>query len=408
MKVLFVSMVAFENNTSATIQNKGIVKGLFALGHDVDIMTLTPNQSTISYDNTMNDINFLIKNRYYIDMDSKYEMLMAKKNKSSGTSPKLNENKNPLIYILKKGRSIIKAVYDNTFIFDAQKVNVKQVSKVNIDYNEYDIIISASDPKSSHLLVERIFTENKGCKAKWIQYWGDPFLNDITRKSDWRNSLVKYYENRLIVKANKVVYASPITLNTQKETFPKQAYKMTYASQAYANEQQLLNKNKVIKKDQHITMGYFGAFHSRIRNIIPLYNTVRECNDIKLNICGSSDLTLSNTKNISVDGMVSYKEVVEMEENSDILVCICNRNGTQIPGKIYYCTSYQKPIIVILDSEFKDELREYFKKFNRFILCENEEKSIKDAIVKARNQLKTVDYGISELLTPEYMVKKIL
>ena len=44
MKILFVSMVPLEYNTSATIQNKGIIRGLSALGHDIDIMTLRPDE----------------------------------------------------------------------------------------------------------------------------------------------------------------------------------------------------------------------------------------------------------------------------------------------------------------------------------------------------------------------------
>ena len=47
MKVLFVSMVAFETNASATIQNKGIIRGLSALNYDIDIVTLEPDQNAI-------------------------------------------------------------------------------------------------------------------------------------------------------------------------------------------------------------------------------------------------------------------------------------------------------------------------------------------------------------------------
>lgn len=45
MKILFISMVPFEYNTSATIQNKGIVLGLSQLGCSVDTMTLQPQKT---------------------------------------------------------------------------------------------------------------------------------------------------------------------------------------------------------------------------------------------------------------------------------------------------------------------------------------------------------------------------
>ena len=54
--------------------------------------------------------------------------------------------------------------------------------------------------------------------------------NDITRKNDWRNNLVKHHEKSLIKKADRVVYASPLTLDIQKETFSNLTYKMDYAS----------------------------------------------------------------------------------------------------------------------------------------------------------------------------------
>lgn len=410
MKVLFVSMVGFENNTSASIQNKGIIKGLKGMGHVVDTLTLKPNHNTISYDDSMNDINSLVEKSYYIDINPVYAMLMAKKQKPNKEKAICkNENSSILKYMLGKVRFIIKKLYDNIAIFDAQKWNVNRVSQLDIDYNKYDVIISASDPKSSHLIVQRIFKKNKNLKVKWIQYWGDPMLIDITRKSDWRDRFVKYEENKLISKANRVVYASFITLKKQREIFPEFSFKMNYASQSYANE---VNADTIIidkgrKESAFIKVGYFGAYESTVRNIIPLYNAAKGGNFI-LNICGVSDIILKSENMVSVYGVVPYKKAVEMEKQSDILVCICNSKGTQIPGKIYYCTSYKKPIIVVLDGEYKDAMKHHFEKFNRFVLCDNEEESIKKAVKKAKNQLKTNNFIISKRLTPKYMARRIL
>lgn len=402
MKILFVSIVPFENNTSATIQNKGIVKGLYELGHSVDILTLKPNQNTISFDESMNDIQSLINKYYYIELDSKYEALMAKKvNKNIYIKQKEKNN-----FLKAMLRIIVKKTYDSVAIFDAQKSNVKQVSKVKLDYNQYDIIISASDPKSSHLIVETIYKDNLNCKAQWIQYWGDPMFNDISRKRDWRDRIVKYQEKRLISKADKIIYASPLTLKVQKETFPDQDFKMEYANQVTLNnpdENSFINRHSKLD----ITVGYFGAYHSAIRNIIPLYETFLSSN-YKLNICGSSNLNLKNTKNIKVHGVVQYREAVNMENTSDILITICNSSGTQIPGKIYYCAAYIKPIIIILDGEYQKELREYFQNFDRYILCENNKKSITEAINLAVKQINNKEYSIDEQLTPAYMARKIL
>lgn len=139
---------------------------------------------------------------------------------------------------------------------------------------------------------------------------------------------------------------------------------------------------------------------------MPLYNAALNGKFI-LNICGSSDILLSSIDNISIHGMLPYIETKKMEEESDILVCICNNRGTQIPGKIYYSSGYSKPIIVILDGEYKEYLRSFFSKFDRFILCENDKNSILEAIDTAKLQLNNA-FKLPKELTAEHMVKKIL
>ena len=81
MRVLFVSMVSFHINSSATIQNKGIVRGLVELGCKVDVLTLKPLECSRSYDRSMNDVDGLIERVFYINHDKKYTLVMAKKTK---------------------------------------------------------------------------------------------------------------------------------------------------------------------------------------------------------------------------------------------------------------------------------------------------------------------------------------
>ena len=406
MKVLFVSMVAFETNASATIQNKGIIRGLSALNYDIDIVTLEPDQNAISFDDSMNDIKQLVNNTYYIKADWKYALLRAKK-KNDKTKTGENNIRKLSGILLQKIRVFIKKLYDQISIFDAQKINVKGISKIQADYSKYDLIISSSDPKSSHLLALRILEKSKNCKAKWIQYWGDPMLHDITRKSDWRDRIVKYYEKKLISKADRVIYASPLTLKVQRDTFPDLAHKMDYANQIYANVQNNISESINRKDESQISVGYFGAYKSTVRNILPLYNAAK-AKGFKLTICGPSDIQLQSTDNIRVLGELPYNEATKLESESDILICLCNKRGTQIPGKIYYCTAYKKPIIVIIDGEYRKELKEFLKSFNRFILCENEEESIIKAIEKAKKQIKVDRYELSDQLKPKYMAGKII
>lgn len=406
MKILFVSMVPFEDNTSATIQNKGIIRGLVALGHDVDTMTLEPDRDAISFDDSMNDVKSLVNHTYYIGVDRRYALLRAKK-KGSKTGPEKNDASKLSTILFNKIRAITKSIHDNTSIFDAQKINVKGISEVQVDYPEYDMIITSSDPKSSHLLGLEIFKRNRECRAKWIQYWGDPMLNDITRPRDWRDYIVKCYEKRLISSADRVIYASPLTLNVQRRTFPKLAHKMDYANQVYASVQSNGRDSVNRGNTSQISVAYSGAYRSTVRNILPLYNAAR-MKGFRLSICGPSDLQLQSTDNITVRGKLPYKEATRVESESDVIACLCNRRGTQIPGKIYYCAAYEKPIVVILDGEYKEELREFLGSFDRFLLCENDENSIIEAIEQARDQLRVGEYELPDQLKPECMARRII
>ena len=401
MRVLFVSMVSFHINSSATIQNKGIVRGLVDLGCKVDVLTLKPLECSRSYDRSMNDVDGLIERVFYINHDKKYTLVMAKKTKKGVSS----RHKKGFGGVFQRGRHLSKHVYDSIAVFDAQKVNVKNVDDVKMDYSRYDLIISASDPKSSHLIVERIFRGNPDLSVRWIQYWGDPMLHDITRKNKWFNPIVKYRERRLLSRADRVVYASPLTLDKQIATFPEFSHKMDYANQVYASVPSDVDESSG-RDDDVLRVGYFGTYYSATRNIMPLYNSGNG-SGFMLTICGASDLTLASSENIRIMDSVSYGEVIELEQDSDILVCICNMRGTQIPGKIYYYTSYQKPIIIVLDGEHKDELRRYFNTFKRFILCDNNEESIRVAIEEAKTRL-LERYELADELTPKYMAKKIL
>ena len=61
-------------------------------------------------------------------------------------------------------------------------------------------------------------------------------------------------------------------------------------------------------------------------------------------------------------------------------MCILNTSGTQIPGKIYHYAAANKPILIILDGEYKQEIFKYLNEYNRFVFCDNKVESIKESI----------------------------
>ena len=172
---------------------------------------------------------------------------------------------------------------------------------------------------------------------------------------------------------------------------------MRFIPLAYMN----FNKNKETKGKDDLSIlkiSYLGTYYSNIRNIIPLYNAARELPKlIELVIAGCTDIKLESTKNIKVLPNMTKEKVSKFEDESDIIVCILNKSGTQIPGKLYYYAGTSKPILVITDGEYGSEIKAYLNGFNRYLFCENNEKEIKETLL---NIDKLKEYEPVECLSP--------
>lgn len=395
MNILFISNDSFSNNTSSVIQNKGIVQGLHQLGHVVDVLTLQPEKNMNIYDESMNDMSPYIHHTYYIPLTKLYKKL-------AGKQKKFIENTGQESALKSKLKGKIRRLIKSFLVYDIRILNVTNLRKIHINLNKYEIVISASDPKSSHYLGYKLLKANN-YQGRYIQYWGDPLYLDITRQHTFLDPIYKYEEKKMIGYADKVMYATPFTLKEQQTLFSVYSKKMSYVNQVPPYMQK--KENTESKKFRKLEIVYCGDYRSKTRNILPLYNAISYSHkDWHLTICGTSDLNLENNRNVTVRGQISHKSAVALESSADILISICNLHGTQIPGKIYYLCNYDIPILILLDGDFKVELEKYFKQFEQFNICENNESSIIQAIEK----MKFIKRNRNKLLLPEYMAEKII
>ncbi|HCS76093.1 MAG TPA: hypothetical protein DIW17_19750, partial [Clostridiales bacterium] len=162
MKILFVSLAPLEANASAVLRNNALIKGLLLNNNEVDILTIpkieafTDNNEVLSlYDST---------EIFYIGNNKLYNSLVEHRDNLAG---RLRKSLLPTIRYLYHRLS----VYDNT-------IQIAKSAELDIlPKSYYDIIISSSDPKSSHYAVNRLIKQ--GIRyGKWIQYWGDPMAAD--------------------------------------------------------------------------------------------------------------------------------------------------------------------------------------------------------------------------------------
>src|SRR5699024_9006515 len=124
---------------------------------------------------------------------------------------------------------------------------------------------------------------------------------------------------------------------------------------------------------------------------------------VHLDIIGDSDMILDETENISI---YSRGDIAEYERKADLLVCMLNNNGTQIPGKVYHYAATNKPILIIKDGDKQEEIERYLKKFNRYYFCENDVFSIREKVHEIMDK-KTWDSPCEEF-NPQNIAQKFI
>ena len=366
MRLLFVTLNALETNTSVTKSNIGLLEGLYDLGYEIDIIMPELDNRVKYYDNFYKLDRFKVYRIVANDVGSK---IAASNTNAKGLKYKLV--------------SIARKIYYKFKIIDRGTQLLKEAKNIPVFQNEYDIVLSTSDPKSSHFFVKKM--KKNGLKyKKWVQHWGDPLSSDITNNSICPIFVKRIIERRILDYADKIIYVSPFTLDYQKKIFSGLSNKRFFVPLACDIKTNLSDCSET--EQGELLLSYLGDYNSNTRNILPLYNACKRVEDIRLVIAGNTDLKLDSTSNIDIYPRIPQNKVKEFEDKSDIMVSIGNLKGTQIPGKIYYGASTQKSILVTVDGDMKHEMKEYIESYGRFICCENIEEDIYNILMEFKTK----------------------
>ena len=320
--ILFVTLRDINDNSSVSISNLALVSGLLQLGHNVFLTVpngIKPNNLKI------------YSNLHILNLGNNF-------------FTKLNIfRKNKIIDWIYK---VLRKLYYKFNIYDSSLYFLKNFEFSIFNSIYFDIVISTSDPKTSHLFVKKLI--DLGIKYdKWVQHWGDPLSEDISNSYFLPKIYLRFIEYKILFNSDKIVYVSPITYQRQKNIFPALEKKMFFIPLPSLGQ----FSYPEITQQNNIKLGYFGDYNSKIRNIKPLYDFVSENEDFKLIIAGSSNISLKPKKNIIIHPRVGQQELYKLETECDFLIIISNSRGSQIPGKIYYYSGSNKNIIVLIDGE---------------------------------------------------------
>ena len=402
MNILIVTGSPLRLNSSANLCHRAYIVGLIENGHIVDILEMSEKNQKIDSSIILPEF----RNVFSFDGSIYSQLAIKKKNFRTGNgSINANTNTNTCTPVtsfnLKKivKRFIREKLYGSYGIDNIWYLNVKHHFNHNL---KYDLVISLSYPASSHKAANLLVNRNINTK-RWIQIWEDPW--SLEPGANYRNSGFLKEEHRILPKADEIIYVSPITLEYQKQEFTESADKMRWLPlPAYFSSENTEIDYSVLR------FGYFGDYSSNVRNLKPFYNVAYN-NKLTTTICGSTDETFESTDCVSVFPRIPIDELKKHEDNTNVLVFLCNLRGGQIPGKIYQQSATNKLILFILDgtNEEMKIIRDYFSQFNRYIFCENNEDSILNAINNIPKYLEDERYTKPlDVFSPKNIAKCII
>lgn len=383
MKILMITMSPVESLTSAMLRNLAVVKGLVDSGHAVTL--ISPEMSAGGTPVSLSRYPFLERVRLI-------RLGKSALREKIWTDPRKKSLKARLVNVLRR-------VYHAFSVLGSTKGMAKGISlEILGEEREFDLLLTSSDPKTAHLAGATLLRQ--GLKAsRWVQYWGDPLTLDMTRKSLCPTFLVRRLEKKLLRGADRIVYVSPFTLTEQKRLFPHLQDRMDFAPVPYIEE-----RREPAPANERFRVSYVGAYHSAVRNILPFYEALVALSpEVEGYLVGDTDLSLSPTDSIHV---LPRGDAREIEASSDLLVCVLNRFGTQIPGKIYHAAATSRPILVITDGECAEQMCEYLRGYDRFLLCPNEKGAIEGEIRSLMEQPRS--FTPSPAFSPVGVAEKLI
>lgn len=384
-KILYITTSYTLINSSAAIRNNSLVKGLLELGYDVDVYT-------VKWPKNLHSDFFVKENNgsiHYTEL-SNLELISSLKSKLF--------KKKTLAFM-----SLRKLIKDLLFFPDV----CGQWSK-KIDYNiemDYDVIVSSSDHKSSHFVGMKL--KSRFPDVPWVQVWGDPWNSDINT-SLFMKKVTKYYEKKLLIKADHIVYVSLPTHEMMQNRYPLLSAKMHYIPRGFYFE----NSMNITPVDDKYHLTYTGVI-SFGRNIFALLDVINKNpatkEKIVIDIYGvySAEIEkkLKQYSFVNLGGSVDYENINKIYASSSALLYLSNKGGsTQIPGKLYDYMGTQKTIICLVE-DVNDNISSFLNTFERCLIIKNDELSIAERISDILACMKLV-YPIEKSFSPLNIAKQ--
>lgn len=299
------------------------------------------------------------------------------------------------------------------FVLDviSRPYSYHKLRRVLAESGEYDCVLSFVPPYISGCLgVDVCAICREKFKAELVQFWTDPLsVGGVSHISDipLRRMVHVYDEYRLLKNADKAVFNFPLLYELEKELHPRFAKKMSWTDVGYVEHK----ADDYVPHNVRITIGLFGAYQKKVRNIEPFLEAVKMLPNYNFVLRGDSDVIIDSSDHPNLDvklGRQPVAEIEALEANCDILVSLNAHSGMMPPGKTFYYASYTKPIVYIADGECQDYLIEYMTGLGRYVVCRNNADSIVEGIGRAVVNLVNFQRNIPERMRLDVIARKIV
>lgn len=358
-KILYITTSYLLKNSSASIRNNSLVKGLIELGYNVEVYTVEwPRGFLSSYLQKENIGNI------HCDKLPNIEMV------NSVTSRIKHSNG----FI-----TAVKRILKQILFFPDECYQWVRLFDYNISTN-YEYVITSSDLKSSHFVGMTI--KRKFPNVKWIQVWGDPWSSDVNTITLMKY-ITSYYEKKILSLGDKIVYVSSVTKEEMAHRYCNLQSKMYYIPRGYYIED---NVKPQENKSDILHIAYTGLISSG-RNIFHLLNVLEKKSlksKIVLDLYGK--LSENNSEQlrkyscVNVYGSIDLGQLQDVYNSSSMMLYLSNRKGaTQIPGKLYDYMGTTKPVLCLVEDE-NDAISVFLKKFDRCLVLKNDLVTIENSI----------------------------
>lgn len=272
--------------------------------------------------------------------------------------------------------------------------------------NQYDIIISSSEPRVCHLLG---YFLKKESQIPWIADYGDTWIYPIAPllpESRFKQYILRKVETIILQKVDALTVAARGIKRVYLEQYPfLNSEKVHVITQGYDPD----TFSRIGEEtSQKFRIVYCGSFYRNLRNPMNFLHAIKELDrdDIEVIIAGRINEFVHELKKdrykkiIFYRGFLNHFQSLALEKSATVLLHIGTASDVQVPGKLYEYFGARRPILCIQGGEMDLSVK-LVTQYNKGLVVQDTKKDIKEGIMKFyslwKNKLLDRDFNLDEV-----------